>query len=222
MENILIIAPHPDDEVLGCGGVMDKYAKAGKSVYVLIMTRGDAKLYSDERIAKGRVQARESHAALGVKETIFFDYPAPNLDVTSRAEMAVSISGVIKMFSIDTLFIPHRGDIHHDHYAVFNAAVVAGRPVGDCTVKRIYAYETLSETEWAAPFGDDAFVPTHFVNIEDNFSAKLRAMSCYTGQLRAFPNPRSLETLEALAKFRGATVGFHRAEAFMVIRTIED
>ncbi|MDD2798962.1 MAG: PIG-L family deacetylase [Bacteroidales bacterium] len=222
MKNILIIAPHPDDEVLGCGGVMDKYAKEGKSVYALIMTRGDAKLYSDERIAKGRAQAKESHAVLGVKETFFFDYPAPNLDITSRAEMSVAISGLIKKLSIDTLFIPHRGDIHHDHYAVFNAAIVAGRPVGDYTVKRIYAYETLSETEWAAPFGDDAFIPTHFINIEDNLSAKLKAMECYSGQLRVFPNPRSLETLEALAKFRGATVGFQRAEAFMVIRTIED
>lgn len=222
MENILVIAPHPDDEVLGCGGTIDKYAKAGKSVYVLIMTRGDVKLYSDETVARGRNHARNAHLVLGVKETFFFDFPAPNLDVTSRAAMSVSISELIKKLSIDTLFIPHRGDIHHDHYAVFNAAIVAGRPVGDYSVKQIFAYETLSETEWAAPFGDDAFIPTHFINIEDNISAKLEAMSCYSGQLRAFPNPRSLETLEALAKFRGATVGFQRAEAFMTIRTIED
>ena len=119
------------------------------------------------------------------------------------------------------LFIPHRGDIHHDHFIVFNAALVAARPVGIYTVKEIYSYETLSETEWAAPFADNVFVPDHFIDVEKYISFKLEAMSCYTGQLRTFPNPRSLEAIEALAKFRGATVGIKRAEAFMTIRTIE-
>jgi len=94
--------------------------------------------------------------------------------------------------------------------------------MGNYTVKEVFCYETLSETEWAPPLGDDTFIPTLFVNITAQFEHKLKAMECFKSQLRAFPNPRSLETIEALAKFRGATVGFERAEAFMVIRQIMD
>jgi LmbE family N-acetylglucosaminyl deacetylase len=218
---VLIVAPHPDDEVLGCGGIIKRYAFEGDDVYVLIVTKGTQKKYSEERIIKGRNQALQAHTLLGVRETFFFDYPAPELDLVSQAAISDSISELITRLKISVLFIPHRGDIHIDHYAVFNAALVAARPVGNYTIKSIYSYETLSETEWAAPFGNDTFIPDHFVNIDQYFQVKLEAMSCYTGQIRAFPNPRSLESIEALAKFRGATVGFKRAEAFMTIRTIE-
>ena len=217
----LIIAPHPDDEVLGCGGIMKRYNEEKHSVYVLIVTRGTPSKYSDERIAWGREQALKAHSLLGVKETYFFDYPAPELDTVPVSVIADSIAELIGKLKIDRLFIPHRGDIHLDHQIVFNAALVAARPVGDYSVRSIYAYETLSETEWAPPYGDDAFIPDHFVNIEPFFKFKLDAMSCYSGQLRSFPNPRSLEALDALSRFRGATVGFQRAEAFMTIRTIE-
>lgn len=219
---ILIIAPHPDDEILGCGGLISKYAREGRVVYVLVITRGTPKLYSDDRIVNVRREALDAHKLLGVKETVFLDFHAPELDQTSQAEISMEISKVIKRFAIDTLFIPHRGDIHSDHRIVYNAALVAGRPVNDSNVKNIYAYETLSETEWAAPFGDDAFIPTHFVNVENTFHKKLEAMACFKSQLKPFPNSRSLETIEALAKFRGATVGYNRAEAFMTVRTIQN
>lgn len=223
MENkkILIIAPHPDDEVLGCGGIIKKYSLLNNDVFVLIVTRGTPKKYSDERIAVGRAQALKAHALLGVKETFFFEYPAPELDTIPQADLSDSISNLINKLKIEAIYIPHRGDIHHDHLVVFNASIVAGRPVGNYTVKEIYCYETLSETEWAAPFGDDAFIPNHFVNIEDTIQHKLEAMSAYAGQLRGFPNPRSLNAIVALSQFRGATVGVKNAEAFMTIRTIE-
>jgi N-acetylglucosamine malate deacetylase 1 len=221
INKILIIAPHPDDEVLGCGGIIKRYSDEGHCVYVLIATRGTQKKYSDERIAKGRNQALQAHALLGVKETFFFDYPAPELDLVSQAAISDSISELLSKLGITVLFIPHRGDIHIDHQVIFNAALVAARPTGDYTVKSVYSYETLSETEWAAPFSDETFMPDHYVNIEHYFQYKLEAMSCYTGQIRIFPNSRSLDTIEALAMFRGATVGFKRAEAFMTIRTIE-
>lgn len=220
-KNILIIAPHPDDEVLGCGGIIKRYHEEQQHVYVLIVTRGTARKYSDERIAWGREQALKAHSLLGVKETFFFDYPAPELDTVPISIIADSIADLINKLKIERLFIPHRGDIHIDHQIVFNAALVAARPVGEYSVRSIYAYETLSETEWAPPYGDDAFIPDHFVNIEPYFQSKLDAMSCYSGQLRTFPNPRSLEALDALSRLRGATVGFHRAEAFMTIRTVE-
>jgi LmbE family N-acetylglucosaminyl deacetylase len=219
-KNFLIVAPHPDDEVLGCGGIIKRYSEEGNNVFILIVTRGTARLFSDERIIKGRSQALQAHALLGVKETFFFDYPAPELDLVSQAKISESISELINKLGIERLFIPHRGDIHHDHYIVFNAALVSARPFGNYTVKAVYSYETLSETEWAAPFPDDTFIPDHFINIEKYLSYKLKAMACYSGQIRSFPNPRSLEVIEALAKVRGSTVGFKMAEAFMTIRTI--
>jgi len=220
INNVLVIAPHPDDEVLGCGGVIKRYSAEGDNVFILVVTRGTARLFSDERIIKVRSQALQAHALLGVKETFFFDYSAPELDLVSQAKISESISELIIKLKIEILFIPHRGDIHRDHYIVFNAALVSARPIGNYTIKAIYSYETLSETEWAAPFAYDTFIPDHFINIEKYLSSKLDAMACYSGQIRAFPNPRSLEAIEALAKFRGSSVGFKMAEAFMTIRTI--
>lgn len=217
---IVIIAPHPDDEILGCGAQIKKHVESGDQVYVLVMTKGTPKFYSAERIENVRNEAREAHRLLGVEETFFEDFHAPELDTYPLS----AISGAIKVFidklGADMVYIPHRGDIHNDHRVVYNAALVACRPVGDYGVKEIRAYETLSETEWAAPFGDEAFIPTIFSDVSDFFEAKLKAMSCFKSQVKAFPNPRSLENLEALAKQRGATVGFKRAEAFMLVRKI--
>ncbi len=220
-KSIMVVAPHPDDEVLGCGGIIAKYSESGIHVYVLVVTRGTPKLYSAEKIENIRKEARNAHSLLGVKETVFLDFPAPELDIISMAEIAREISDVIKRFSITDLYIPHRGDIHGDHRVVFNACIIAARPVGNYTVKSIYAYETLSETEWAPPFADDAFIPGKFVDVSTTIEKKLEAMRCFKSQLREFPNPRSIETLTALSNFRGSTVGFLNAEAFMVIRVIE-
>ena len=220
--NILFVAPHPDDEVLGCGGTMKKLSDLGGNIHVLIITRGKPEKYSDERILKVRNEAMAAHKILGVSETRFLDFPAPDLDKISLAEISEAISGIIIEFKIDTLFLPHRGDIHHDHKIVFNAGLVASRPTNNCTVKRIYSYETLSETEWAVPTSDEIFIPTCFINISGVFSLKTEAMKCFKSQLRNFPNPRSLKSIEALANYRGSTVGCSHAEAFMTIRVIED
>jgi len=220
--NTLIIAPHPDDEILGCGGIIKKLTSKGTSVFVMIVSRGKKELYSEERIRNVRQEAMNAHKLLGVAETKFFDFPAPDLDLVSIAEISTAISGIIKEFNIETIFLPHRGDIHHDHKAVFNAGMVACRPVKHNPVKRIFSYETLSETEWAVPMCADAFIPTRFVNISDFFDSKIEAFKCFKSQLRDFPNPRSLKSIEALANYRGSTVGFTHAEAFMTIRLIED
>jgi LmbE family N-acetylglucosaminyl deacetylase len=219
--NILFVAPHPDDEVLGCGGLIKKLTLKGISVYVLVMTRGKKAKYSDEKIARVRNEALRAHKILGVTETRFLDFPAPDLDMVSLAEISETISGIIRELKIETLYLPHKGDIHHDHKVVFNAGMVAARPSGDNPVRCVFSYETLSETEWSAPFGDEFFVPTTFVDITDVFSYKLEAMKCFTSQLREFPNPRSLKAIEALSNFRGCTVGCSHAEAFETIRIIE-
>jgi len=220
--NILVVAPHPDDEVLGCGGTIKKLISEGKNVFILVITRGKKEKYSEDKIRNVRAEARNAHKILGVAETQFLDFPAPDLDLVSIAEISSAIALTIDGFKPETLYLPHLGDIHHDHKAVFNAGLVAARPVANNPVKNIYTYETLSETEWAAPIGSDVFIPTRYVNIERYFRLKLEAMKCFKSQLRDFPASRSLKTIEALANFRGSTVGFSHAEAFMTIREIED
>ncbi|MBE0655565.1 MAG: PIG-L family deacetylase, partial [Bacteroidales bacterium] len=191
-------------------------------VFILVVSRGKKGMFSDEKIDNVRREARNAHEVLGVSETRFLNYEAPELDLVSISDLSGSISGIINVFKPATMFLPHRGDIHHDHRAVFNAGLVASRPVNGNSVRRIFCYETLSETEWAPPFGDDAFIPDYFVNITMFFEYKLDAMNCYKSQLKSFPNPRSLKAIEALANLRGSTVGFKFAEAFMTIRVIED
>lgn len=219
---VLVIAPHPDDEVLGCGGTIKKQISRNNNVYVLIMSRGKEEIYPDEMIRNVRKEALAAHSILGVSETRFLDFPAPELDLRSISELGSAISDVINELQPDTVYLPHRGDVHHDHKAVFDAGLVAARPIKGCSVKRIYSYETLSETEWANPVSGDAFMPTSFVNISDVFESKLAAMRCFKSQLKDFPYSRSLKSIEALANYRGSTVGFTHAEAFMTIRVIED
>jgi len=221
---ILVIAPHPDDEILGVGGTMKKKIDEGHEVSVLVATNANKSLpeiFTIEKLEKIRAAAVKSHQYLGVKETLFEDFPAPMLDQYPLYKMAGAIHEVVKRGNYDTVYVPHRGDIHNDHKSIFDAALVACRPVGTYSVKRILAYETLSETEWAHPYSSDTFVPTVFEIIPvETFNQKLRAMEFYDSQLREFPASRSLESLEALAKFRGSTIHVDRAEAFMLIRDI--
>lgn len=223
MKNILIVAPHNDDEVLGCGGIMAKYIDMGLNVYVAIITNGHLgapELFSKEGTERVRSEAKQAHAFLGVKETIFLDFPAVNLDALPAYKLSLALSKIIKDKVIDTMYIPHRGDIHKDHRITYEAALVAARPINNCTVKRIYAYETLSETEWAAPFGDDVFIPTVFEDITKFIDKKLEAFSFFKTQIKKFPHSRSPEIIRVLSNYRGATVGFENAEAFMLIREI--
>lgn len=219
--NVLIVAPHPDDEVLGCGGLIKNLTLNGIPVCVLVMTRGKREKYSDDKIARVRNEALRAHEILGVTETRFLDFPAPDLDTISLAEISEAISVIIRDLKIEILYLPHRGDIHQDHKAVFNAGMVAARPNWNCTIRRIFSYETLSETQWSAPTGEEFFIPTTFVDITEVIEYKLEAMKCFASQLRDFPNPRSLRAIEALSNFRGCTVGLCHAEAFETIRIIE-
>lgn len=223
MKNILIVAPHPDDEILGCGGIISKYLKAGINVYIAVMTNanvGAPESYSSEDVASVRAEALNAHSFLGVTETFFLDFPAPRLDTHPSYQISIAIHKILMEYAIDTLFIPHRGDMHKDHAVIYHAALVAARPINNCPVKQIYTYETLSETEWAPPFGDDAFIPNVFIDVSEDIGNKTKAMESFASQLKQYPHPRSIEIMESLAKFRGATVGYKFAEAFMLVRSI--
>ncbi len=225
MKKILVIAPHADDEVLGCGATMEKACSEGDEVHVLICTNasvGAPELFSAEIIKQIRSEALEAHRVLGVKETFFLEFPAPVLDQYPRYKMSNEISAMIKRIGADTVYIPHRGDCHKDHAIIHDCAMVACRPLANCTVKHVYAYETLSETEWGEPIAAEFFVPVKYNTFTvEEFQKKLDAMSCFKSQLYPFPASRSLEAIEALAKYRGCTVSSERAEAFEVLRDIE-
>ncbi len=221
--NILVLAPHADDEILGCGGTIARHEADGHTIHVAVLTNasvGAPELFSPGDIAVIRREAVNAHQLLGVKRSEFCELPAPCLDQYPAYKISLEIARLINSCSPTTLYIPHRGDLHKDHRLVFEAALVAARPVPNCPVKNIFAYETLSETEWAPPFGDDSFIPDHFVGIEPYLERKLTAFACFASQQKPFPHPRSPEGIVALARYRGITVGMAAAEAFMTVRTI--
>lgn len=221
--SILIVAPHADDETLGCGGIMAKYQNKDIDVCIAIVTNGyigAPELFKKEGTEKVRSEALKAHHYLGVKKTYFLDFPAPRLDTIPSYKLSMRLEEIIRENKITDLYIPHRGDIHKDHRITFEAALVSARPINSNPVKRIYSYETLSETEWAAPFGNDTFIPNRFVDISKYLKEKKTAFKFFTTQVKEFPHPRSLESIENLSKLRGATVGVRNAEAFMIIREI--
>ena len=218
MNRVLVIAPHPDDEILGCGGTMLKYIAAGHEVYVCIVTKGCLPLFSPENVEKTRSEARICHQNIGVKKTFFLDFPAVMIDKENRYEVNEKILNVIKDIQPDEVYIPHWGDMQKDHQIVADACMVALRPKYELKVKRIYSYETMSETAWNAPNIQNEFIPNVFVDISDTIDKKLEALSFFKTQLSPFPDARSLEAVEALAKYRGALMHYKAAEAFMLIR----
>ena len=225
MKKILVIAPHADDEVLGCGATIAKEAVKGNEVFVIIATnieKGAPEMFPKELIIQARQEALNAHKLLGVKDTVFMDFPAPMLDQYPQFKISIAFSQHIRNWGIDTLYIPHRGDRHIDHTVVHDCAMVACRPLANCMVKHVYAYETLSETEWGEPTASNVFIPTKFQTFSaETFTPKLEAMKCFETQLYSFPASRSLEAIEALGKYRGASVSAMRAEAFEVLRDID-
>jgi len=217
---ILVIATHPDDEVLGCGGVIARYGDQGHQVHVLVVTRGIPELFSPKQIEETRQELRRAHKVLEVSGVTFLDFPAPRLDVVPGNELADAIARVIRQLRPQIVYIPHWGDIHGDHRATYRASLVATRPVNGSSVRRVLCYECLSETEWGSPGTHEAFVPTVFVDISKSLNRKLEAMACYRSQLKQAPHPRSLRSIEALARLRGGTVGLQAAEAFILVRDI--
>ena len=226
MKNILVVAPHADDEVLGCGASIAKHVRLGDRVYVAVMTNaaiGAPELFSVQSIETIRSEAAKAHNTLGVEETRFYDFPAPQLEQYPQYKIASALSFLIKEKSIDTMYIPHKGDLHLDHGVIYNTCLVAARPLPGQTVRHIYAYETLSETEWGHPTTDAVFIPRYFNSLSQaDFTAKIKAMSSFASQLKEFPNTRSIKAIEHLAALRGAYVGTELAESFDIIRSIND
>lgn len=218
--NILVIAPHPDDEVLGVGGTIAKMIANGNDVFVCIVTRGIKPLFSDDFFKNAREETINCHKYLHIKKTFYLEFPAAMLEKIDRYKINDQIVNIINEVTPDIVFIPHHGDMQKDHQIVSEASLVALRPKYAHKVRKVYAYETLSETEWNIPHSSNTFIPNVYIDISEYLTSKIDAMSKYKSQLAEFPNPRSLEAIEALAKYRGSTICTNAAEAFMLVREI--
>jgi LmbE family N-acetylglucosaminyl deacetylase len=217
---ILVIGPHPDDEVLGVGGTILRHLDQGDAVHVVICTRGQESRFGAQQVERVQAEARQVHAFLGVTGSHFLDLPAAMLDSIPGADVNAALGQVFDEVKPDTVFLPHPGDLHRDHQVLFNSAMVCCRPVGDAFPRRILAYETVSETDWYGAPITPAFVPNVYVDISPYLDRKLEACARYASQIRPAPDQRSLEALRALSIARGSTVGVRHAEAFMLIRHV--
>ncbi|MDF2540694.1 MAG: GlcNAc-PI de-N-acetylase [Herbinix sp.] len=218
--NVLVIAPHADDEILGVGASMVKWIAEGHRVVVCIVTRGYEPIFKKELIDQVLSEAKSCHEFLNISETILLNFPAAALEMSSRSSLNEKLGDVVQKVKPEIVFIPHPGDMQKDHQMIAESAMVALRPKYQHKVAAIYTYETLSETEWNIPNVSNTFIPNVYNDVSDYIDIKIKAMNYYASQLSDFPSPRSLQAIEALAKYRGSTVQVKAAEAFALVRQI--
>ena len=212
----LVIAAHPDDEVLGVGGTIPLIKKAGGDTTVLIVTEGSSAQYpGDEAIAaRKKLDLKRANDVLGTDAVIALDLPDMRLDTLEHRVLNSAIETVVKDGRFDTVFVHHPGDVNLDHQMIYRSTLVAVRPFPGQTVRRLFTYEVNSSTEWGARARHSAFVPNVYVDIGESLSRKLEALECYEDELRPSPHPRSVEATRIRAELRGSEVGLRHAEAF--------
>ena len=224
---ILVLAAHPDDEVLGIGGTIARHAASGDHVHVAIAAEG-ATARDDTRDARARhagieslqSAARKAAGILGVKSVRFLGFPDNRCDSVDRLEVVKAIEAVVAELRPDTVYVHHCGDVNIDHRILHEAAFTACRPQPGHPVRRLLSFETPSSTEWAPPNSLPQFLPTVFLDISRHWPAKLAALGAYESEMRPSPHPRSAGAIENLARWRGATAGLEMAEAFMLLREV--
>lgn len=219
INKILVIAAHPDDEVLGCGGIIKKHSNAGGKVFVLFLTNGSTIRYGKKMKKVLQNNAKECAKALGVQEIYFKDLPEQELDNIPLINIVKEIERIIEKVKPGIIYTHYKGDINQDHKAVSQATLIAARPKNQ-HVKEIYSYELLSSTEWSAPFQENIFMPNVFVDITKEIQEKIKAFKKYQSQIEKWPHPRSIEGIEVLARYRGMQANLLFAEAFLLIRKI--
>ncbi|MBN1818831.1 MAG: PIG-L family deacetylase [Sedimentisphaerales bacterium] len=216
---ILVIAPHPDDEVLGVGGTIARYAKEGHPITVAIATKGWSPLFPDAQVEQVRAEAHMAAQKLGIKQLRFMDLPTAKLNTLPSCEINKAFEILMDEERPEMVFLPFPADLQKDHLQVFEAGMVALRPARSREyVKQILCYETPSETAAAGQIHRCSFEPNVWIDISAHLNEKLEAMRAYPSQLQPFPNPRSPEAVAHLAQWRGSAVGIPAAESFVLIR----
>lgn len=223
----LVIAAHPDDEVLGCGGTISKLSSEGSEVHILILANGlTSRVDFDPSTSAAALKthherAERAGALLGAANVNFGGLPDQKMDTLPLLEITQRIEAEIEAVKPQTIFTHHGGDLNMDHVITFRATLTATRPMRNSPVRTIFAYQVPSSTEWAFQSFDPKFHPNTFMDIEKSLALKIQAMEIYESEARPFPHPRSPEALEAIAKQWGSVVGLEAAEAFQLIRSIQ-
>lgn len=224
-KNILILAAHPDDEVLGCGGTIARYISEGNHVHVGFIADGVSSRdiespQQNKELELRRKSARAALNILGVTSISFENFPDNRMDTVATIEVAKAIEKLIETHKPEVVITHHFGDVNVDHRKIHEATVVACRAQPDFCVKSILCYEVVSSTEWQFSGTNNDFIPNYFVDISNFLDKKLESLKEYEYEMRKWPHPRSIKSIDHLAHFRGSQVGIDSAEAFMVGRII--
>jgi LmbE family N-acetylglucosaminyl deacetylase len=218
---VLVVAAHPDDELLGAGATLARHADRGDEVTAIIASEGATARYEAGAASMLERCAREAAEVLGLRELRFLGFPDQRMDTRPLVEITQAIEKVLAEVRPHIVYTHFWGDLNRDHRIVSEATQVACRPIGVDYPQSLLAFETPSSTEWAAPDPSRAFLANHFVDVSATIDRKLAAMARYTSEVRPPPHPRSLEALRARAASWGHIVGRGYAEAFVVIRQVE-
>ena len=220
VERVLVVAAHPDDEVLGCGGTMARHSKKGDSVNILLLADG----VSSRANARGQGQryeaARKAAGVLGAHPPVLLGMPDNKMDTLSLLEVVQKIEVIMKKVRPTIVYTHHGGDLNIDHQITHSAVLTACRPLPGDELNAIFTFEILSSTEWGAMPKCQQFVPVYFVDIALTLEQKVAALKYYDEEMRPFPHARSYEGVTFLAKLRGSQNGLNVAEAFGVVRQI--
>ncbi|MBA7692395.1 hypothetical protein ES703_100962 [subsurface metagenome] len=226
-ETILVVAAHPDDEILGCGGIIAKYAKSHE-IQIAILGEGIAARYTGKEEAHDEIQKLHNQTLvaekiLGVKHNPYFiNFPDNQFDTIPLLDIAKQVESLILQTNPQTIYTHHSGDLNIDHRITFQAVLTAARPTEACPVKKIYSFEVPSSTEWSFGRLDSTFLPNVFEDISGQVNMKMEALKAYKDETREYPHPRSLEAIKIIAQRWGTVVGKKFAEPFELIRKVVD
>lgn len=218
---ILCIAPHPDDETLGCGGTLLRHIADGDAVHWLVVTEiSEAIGFSAERVASRAAEIEAVAKAYGFAGVHQCGLPSMRLETLPMLDVIGAIGRIVSQLQASALYVPYRNDAHSDHAVVYDAAVACAKTFRYPYVRSVYAYETVSETEFGMKPEDPGFRPNLFVDIAEHLDRKVSIMEMFEGEMGAFPFPRSETCMRALAQLRGSQSGRMAAEAFMIVKEI--
>ena len=224
--SVLVVAAHPDDEILGCGGTIARLAREGHQVRIAILAEGISSRYAHREDADPgqlqhlHAQAQQAGNKVGAREVVLCKLPDNRLDTVPLLEVVKLVEELVARFRPEVIYTHHPGDLNVDHGVVHRAVLTATRPVAGQCVSEIYAFEVPSSTEWAFQRLEPSFRPNVFVDITKTLETKIDALACYDTEMRKFPHPRSAEALRAIATRWGSVVGLPAVEAFELIRSV--
>ena len=221
MDKVLVVSAHPDDETIGCGGTIFKHKKNGDEIHWLIITNVDIQHgWEEEFVSERQKEISKVSKLFRFKTCTKLNFPTTRLNEIPERIIIQKISETFKKIKPAVLYLPNKSDIHSDHQIAFKLAFSASKNFRTPYVKKILMYECLSETEFAIPASEAVFIPNYYSDISQFYNSKIKAMKIYASEVMDEPLPRSISTIEALARYRGSRIGCKYAEAFMQLLQI--